>query len=192
MSRSIAADGLKQGSVDLQHDLDATLAFLRTNAVGDDHITVAPLAITPTCGGNGGFYDGKSCGPNPVTGFTLSQGITVESPKVTEVTGVSQLAGTKLPGAGILFTTDSLEYYYSKLSDLKLDMLTDATTNARNRADKIASSTGRNLGVLQSANMGVFQVTAVNSTDISDYGTYDTASIQKNVTGVLHAAFSLK
>jgi hypothetical protein len=40
--------------------------------------------------------------------------------------------------------------------------------------------------------MGVLQITAVNSTDISDSGTYDTSTIQKQVTGVVRATFSVQ
>jgi len=40
--------------------------------------------------------------------------------------------------------------------------------------------------------MGVFQVTSVNSTEISDYGYFDTSAIQKKVTAVVRASFSIK
>jgi hypothetical protein len=40
--------------------------------------------------------------------------------------------------------------------------------------------------------MGVLQVTAVNSMDVSDYGTYDTSALKKRVTAVVRAAFAVK
>ncbi|MDP3244895.1 MAG: hypothetical protein Q8M83_04545 [bacterium] len=40
--------------------------------------------------------------------------------------------------------------------------------------------------------MGMFQVTAVNSTDVADYGFYDSSVIEKKVTAVVRAAFTLK
>lgn len=50
-------------------------------------------------------------------------------------------------------------FYYTKLDDLKVKMLGDATQNAFQRAQSIAS-TGRGIGRLRTANMGVFQITA--------------------------------
>jgi hypothetical protein len=40
--------------------------------------------------------------------------------------------------------------------------------------------------------MGVFQITAVNSTEISDYGSYDTSSIDKKVTAIVRASYTIK
>jgi hypothetical protein len=85
-----------------------------------------------------------------------------------------------------------LEYYYNKLADLRLDLLTKATENAKERAQRIAQSTGAQINFLQSAATGVFQVTAKNSVDVSDYGVYDTTSIDKKITAVVKTSFSLK
>jgi hypothetical protein len=40
--------------------------------------------------------------------------------------------------------------------------------------------------------VGVFQVTAPNSTDVSDYGVYDTSTLRKDVTAVVNVTFALK
>jgi hypothetical protein len=71
-------------------------------------------------------------------------------------------------------------------------LLTQATKDAKDRAQKIAENTGKKIDSLQTASQGVFQVTAKNSVEVSDYGTYDTASLEKKVTGVVRASFSLK
>lgn len=71
-------------------------------------------------------------------------------------------------------------------------MLAEATKNARACAEKIAESTDSKIGFMQSASMGVFQVTPTNSVDVSDYGYFDTSSINKKVTSVVRASFSLQ
>ncbi|MFA5160529.1 MAG: SIMPL domain-containing protein, partial [Candidatus Omnitrophota bacterium] len=43
-----------------------------------------------------------------------------------------------------------------------------------------------------SAKMGVFQITPVNSTEISDWGMNDTTSLDKKVTAVVNASFSIE
>jgi hypothetical protein len=126
-----------------------------------------------------------------VIGYTLSQQVIVDSSDVDGITKLAKDSGT-LINQGIFFTSEPLEYYYSKLNDLKLDMLAEATKNAKDRAERIAESSGSKVGSMRSADMGVFQVMAVNSTEVSDYGAYDTTSIDKNVMAVVRASFSLR
>jgi len=64
--------------------------------------------------------------------------------------------------------------------------------NALERAKQIASSTGSNVGALKSASQGVFQITPVNSTAVSDYGNYDTSSINKTVKAVVTVRYFVK
>lgn len=121
----------------------------------------------------------------------MNQDIVVESTDVPKVTKIAQEASTLL-AQGAVINTLSLEYYYSKLADLKVEMMAEATKNARDRAAKIAESAGGSLGSLREASMGVMQITPVNSTDVSDYGTYDTSSLEKQITAVVRAAFSVR
>ncbi|MDD4879214.1 MAG: SIMPL domain-containing protein, partial [Candidatus Omnitrophica bacterium] len=43
----------------------------------------------------------------------------------------------------------------------------------------------------RSADMGVFQITPVNSTEVSDWGSNDTSSLEKKVFAVVHADFAI-
>lgn len=196
-SRSADAAGLKDANVAMKSDLNAVITLLHSRGVQDSQITIQPMAATPVCAGQQGtpYYDrngGPTCGTSPVSGYNLQQGIMVESPNVKEVTKLAQEAPTTLVQDGILFTSVNLEYYYTKLGDLKLEMLSAASQNAKDRAQKIAETTGSKIGKPQSAGMGVFQVTAPNSVDVSDYGTYDTSSMEKKVTSVVRMSFLLQ
>ena len=44
---------------------------------------------------------------------------------------------------------------------------------------------------MRSARMGVFQITPINSFEISDWGTNDTSSFEKKVTAVVNVTFSI-
>ena len=196
LSRSVDAYGLKQGSAAMKNDLQIIKKYFKDSGVEDGEVVVNPVTVSPVCESqNGIFYDkygGQTCGSSRTTGYNLQQVITVESTKVKEVGDLSQASSDYFIGQGLVFTTQSLEYYYSKLADLRLDLLSDATKDAKARAEKIAQSTGKEIDALQSASMGVFQVTAKNSVDVSDYGIYDTNSLEKKVTGVVRVSFSLK
>jgi hypothetical protein len=98
----------------------------------------------------------------------------------------------ELAGKGVLIAIQSLEYYYSKLPDLRVSLLSDAVADAKARAEKIGVGTGREIGAVQSASSGVVQVLAPNSIDISDYGNYDTSTIEKEVMVTVKASFRLR
>ena len=101
---------------------------------------------------------------------------------------------SELLDKGIELDNNYLNYYYTKLSDLKIEMLAEATDNARNRAKTIAKSAGARLGGLQTANMGVFQITAPNSAD-EDYswgGTFNTTSKQKRASINMRLTYFVK
>jgi len=53
------------------------------------------------------------------------------------------------------------------LDELKVEMLAKATENAKLRAENMVKATGNRIGFMRSAKMGVFQITPVNSTEIS-------------------------
>ena len=45
---------------------------------------------------------------------------------------------------------------------------------------------------LRSVDVGVFQVTSPNSTEVSDYGVYDTSTVDKDVTAVVNVSSALR
>ena len=122
-------------------------------------------------------------GYNTFVGYRLRQSIKVESSDVDKVETISREI-SELLDKGIQISGNYLNYYYTKLADLKIEMLAEATADARNRAETIAKSAGARLGGLQTANMGVFQITAPNSSD-EDYswgGTFNTTSKKKRAS----------
>ena len=64
--------------------------------------------------------------------------------------------------------------------------------DARLRGQEIAEGSGKKIGVIKSANLGVVQVLPVYSTEISNWGTYDTSTIEKEVMIPVTVIFTLK
>jgi hypothetical protein len=182
LSRSAALESLKDGYSQLKNDLNLLQAYLKKEGVDAKQITVGAISVEATYAN----YD-----MSRPAGYTLRQEVTVESSDVAKLTATVQNAGSLLT-QGAVVTTNSLEYYYSKLADVKVEMLAEATENARDRAAKIAQSAGSALGKLKEASMGVLQITPVNSTEVSDYGMYDTSSIEKQITAVVRASFGVR
>lgn len=196
-SRNVDAEALKDGSKQLIADLDVIKKLFKDRGVKNEEMTVQPMTVTPVCEAsqNQPYYSSSgvlNCGTAKIAGYTLQQQLLVESSDVKGVTKLAQEAPATLIDRGISFASVGTEYYYGKLNEAKLEMLQEATKNATERARNIAESTGAHLGSLQDASMGVFQVTAVHSTDISDYGTYDTSSIDKRLTSIVRTSYLLK
>lgn len=192
-SRSVGPSDLKLGYAEMKADLDKVMAFLRENGVKDEEITVQPVSMYAMYNNNGNMYPSKPGygGSDNIAGYNLSQNIAVESGAVEGITKVAR-DSSSLINEGVVFTSQSPEYYYSKIADLKVDMLAEATKNAAERAKQVVESANASLGSLRSANMGVMQITPVNSIDVSDYGYYDMSSIEKQITAIVHASFSVR
>jgi hypothetical protein len=78
------------------------------------------------------------------------------------------------------------------VAEEKIEMLADATKDARARAEQIAAQGGRTIANLHDAEMGVFQITALHGNSTSDEGENDTSSLDKTITAVVTATFLLK
>lgn len=125
-----------------------------------------------------------------VLGFVMSQTVEVRSHDVERVTEVSR-AATELINQGIMLQSNPPEYHYTKLADLKIQMLAEAAKDTRVRAEQIANATGARLGPLRSARMGVMQINPAESTETSSEGNNDTTSLEKDVIAVVTSSFQL-
>jgi hypothetical protein len=123
------------------------------------------------------------------TGYRLSQTVRVES---ADVDRLAQLDTTPLVEQDVLFTTEPPQFLYTKVAGEKVEMLADATKDARARAEQIAEQGGRSIASLHDAEMGVFQITALHDNDTSSGGENDTSSVDKTITAVVTATFLLK
>ncbi len=169
----------------LKEDLVAVRGYLAEKGIGDDEVRESPISTEI-------LYKKSSKGndTNEIEAYRLSMAVEVRTSKVDAAEALSR-ESTGLIQNGIEFISQSPEYFYTKLPELKLEMLSDAAANAKSRAERMAESTGSKVGAMRSAQMGVFQITPVNSTEVSDWGVNDTSSLEKRVTAVVRAEFSV-
>lgn len=124
------------------------------------------------------------------TGYSLKQEIQVKSSEVEKVSQIAREA-TELINQGIFIESSAPQFLYTKLGDLKIEMLAEAAKDAKARAEQIANSTGNSIGTVRSARMGVMQITAADSNEVSDYGLNDTSSLEKDITAVVNVSFAI-
>lgn len=125
------------------------------------------------------------------TGYLLSQQVQVESRDVNKVENISREV-SELINSGVEFYSNSPQYYYTKLAELKVEMIAEATRDAYTRAQKIAENAGGKVGDLKNATMGVFQIVAQNSSeDYSWGGSFNTAAKNKTATITMRLEYNV-
>lgn len=160
-------------------------AYLVSKGIADEQIVVSSVSTkTMQEKDENGEETGR------VNGYVLTQTVEVRSPEVEKVTKISREV-TELIDQGILLESQAPEYSYTKLGELKIAMLGEAANDAKVRAQRIAESTGSSVGSVRSARMGVMQITAADSNEVSDYGVNDTSSLEKDITAVVNVSFSV-
>lgn len=123
--------------------------------------------------------------------YNQSQAVTIKSDNVELIKEIS-VDIQSLINKGVDVSVNSPSYNYSKLPELKISLLEKASTDAKNRAASMLKATHNSVGKIQSVRMGVYQITPVDSTDVSDYGINDNTSIDKKVTAVANISFRIK
>ena len=170
----------------LQEDLVTVKKYLAGKGIEGAEVLTSQIATETIYKKND-----KGNNTNDIEGYKLTQSVEIRSKDVYKIAQISR-ESTELINSGVEFYSGSPDYSYTKLDELKVEMLAKATENAKLRADNMVKATGNKIGFMRSAKMGVFQITPVNSTEISDWGVNDTSSLEKKVTAVVNASFSIE
>jgi hypothetical protein len=125
-------------------------------------------------------------------GYKTTQSVTIRSADVTRIERISREV-TQLGEEGVPITSSPPSYYYTKLGELKIEMLAEAAKDARSRAENmIRSAGGASIDRLRAADMGIINVNPANSTETSAQGNNDTTSLDKDIITIVHVTYELK
>jgi len=171
---------LKEAYSELESDRKAIQNYLISKGVKQSEIIFSSVSINKEFTTvTDQHYNTRS---ETFSGYNLTQSVQVESKEVEKIENVSREV-TELINSGVELYSSAPEYYYTKLSELKLEMVAEATKDAKLRAEKIAENAGSKLGSLKKSDMGVFQIIAQNSSeDFSWGGSFNTSSKNKTAT----------
>ena len=128
---------------------------------------------------------------NVRVGYRLSQSIEVHSPEVERVPRLAS-DSSELLQQGVTFVSEGFEFIYTKAGDAKVEMMAEATKDARSRAEQIATQGGRTIKELRNAKMGVVQINPLYSSSTSWEGNNDTTSLDKTITATIGATFAMR
>ena len=180
---------LKTAYDELKKDQEQIKSYLIAKGVKEKEIVFTAVEIDKQYAYS---YDQSGNQSQTFTGYQLTQAVTLESIEVDKIENVSREV-TELINQGVEFYSRPPEYYYTKLAELKVEMIAAATEDARIRAEQIAENAGAEIGKLRFARMGIFQIIAQNSSeDYSWGGTFNTSSKMKTATITMKLQFGIE
>lgn len=179
LQKNSSADGLKQAYTTLSKDVTDFKAKLVEQGFAEKDINIQP----PT---SSGIYSSDGY----LTSYSITQEVYVISSDIPKLEKTA-LDPSYFADRGLLLQHSNFEYLYTKLPDLKKQLISEATSDALDRAKEIANAAHTRLGKLKSARAGVFQITEPYSTDVSDYGYYSTSTRSKSIAVTVSAEFNL-
>jgi len=175
----------------LSNHVKATTAYLREQGIPEDAIRVSAVSSVEKVATEHIQVGDQYIQKRVPKGWATYQTISVRSGDIPTVERVSREV-TELLERGISVSSRTPRYHYTKLGELKIDMLARASANARERADRIVESAGGEaLGKLLHADMGVINVNPANSTATSWEGNNDKTSYEKDIITITHLTFEL-
>lgn len=169
----------------LQPSVQRTMAFLRQQGIEASELDLGALRSEKE-----EVRDPRS-GELRSTSWTSTQPVQISSSDVSRIQAIAARIG-RLIGEGVPLSSRPPAYTYTQLAAKRVDMLAKATRDARSRARAIASEAGASVGAITKADTGIFQITAPNSTETSDSGTYDTSTVDKDITAVMAVTFRVE
>lgn len=168
---------LKDAYASLDADREQIKSYLTSKGLSANEVVFSAVNFNKDYSYS--YNENGSIREQQFTGFTLTQTVTVQSKNVDKTEEISRKS-SELINSGIEFYSNPPEYYYTKLAELKIQMIAEATKDANARAKSIAENAGAGLGDLKKSDMGVFQITGQNSSEDFSYGgSFNTQSKNK-------------
>lgn len=179
IARSVGLQNISQGYAMVNNDLHSTLKNFSRAGIADSAISVHPVAVNPNYGQQG------------IVGYNLLQTIVIISTQIDTVEALALHPGTFL-AEGVVLQTSQLEYYSTTLSELKHSLLADATRDAYERAEEIAKTANAEITSIVSARAGVFQIREPYSTEVNDYGIFNSSTRHKDISVTVSAEYQIE
>lgn len=168
----------------LEADSKVVINFLLGQGLKEDEISRGRMEVTDLLASN---YRSEGASHNR---FIVYANITVRSTRAELVQSVSNSIG-RVIRSGVVFSQDSggsLSPYFvfTKLNEIKPDMLAEATRNARAAAEQFAHDSGEPLGRMLRAEQGVFSILPADDT-----GEMESKQLTKKVRVVSTVVYAL-
>lgn len=186
-SFSVEAPTLIEAQAKLRADHAKVAAFFA--ARGIDNFSASPVEIQQLTRRQRNADDDTVT--NVRSGYRLTESLEAHS---EDVALLPRLAGesSELLQQDVAFMSGGFEFIYTKAGEAKVEMMAEATRDARARAEQIAAQGGRGIKELRNARMGVVQINPQYSSSTSWDGNNDTSAVDKTIIATVSATFAMK
>lgn len=175
----------------LRRHVEAVQAYLRAQGIKDEEMSASSVDVSPITETEHVGTGAARIERVVFKGYRTQQSITVRSGDVNRVERISREV-TQLLDKGVPITSSAPSYHYTKLGELKIEMLAEAAKDARIRADNMVKSAGGGaIGKLRTADMGVININPPNVTNTNWEGNNDTSSLEKDIITIVHVTYEL-
>jgi hypothetical protein len=179
LTERVGLNGLQEGYQGVASQLEKFQKIWASTGLSSTELKINPVNVNNEYGNAG------------QSGYSLTQRIIIVSKSIDEIEKLA-INPHLFVSQGVTFSASDIEFFSSALDDIKIDLLSEATKNARERAEKIVALTDTKIDKLISARAGVFQITEPLSTEVAGYGVFNTSSRKKNIKVTVSADYSAK
>ncbi len=151
---TIAGNDMLLSQKKILSQLDLVKKYLTENGFSDTEITIPSLIVVDR-------FAERYGDSNPMYRYLLTQKVDVKSNNVDLIEKASNNIST-LISKGIVFEgneySNPITYLFTKLNDIKPEMLEQATKNAKDSAMEFAKASGSTVGKIKKASQGIFNI----------------------------------
>ncbi|NMF59030.1 SIMPL domain-containing protein [Pseudanabaena yagii] len=171
---------------ELKRHSEKVQTYFKSKNIPNEAITLSAIDTQPIPETNSnGVQTGRTIA------YRLVQRFEIRSKDVDAITAIAR-SSTELINDGLPFISEPAEYLYTELGKLRVDMISEATKDAKARGEAIVNVSGSRLGTIRKAETDVFQITARYSTEVSNSGAYNTTTIDKDIRAVVAITFAVE
>lgn len=178
---TVTGQNLAEAQSKIEANSAAVTAFLVKAGIAEDEITQGALKVTDRLANQ---Y--QNAGGAEDTRYILSTMLKVRSANVQAVEKAARSIGEVVRDQGIVLGAPDqygcdLRLIYTKLNEIKPEMIAEATKDARNAAEQFAKDSGVNVGEIRTASQGYFSISSRDGSDLNSDSSCDaeTSAVKK-------------
>ncbi len=178
-------DELSRAQESINSSREKIVKFLLQRGVEEGSIETQNLTVTDML--SNPYFSGEV-----QSRYIISQTVMVRSDRPDLIRRASQEIG-RLVESGVVLSPEyegagGPTYLFTRLSEIKPEMIAEATANARRAAEKFAKDSGSDIGGIRKANQGVFVILPRDNVQ----GVYESKQYDKTVRVVSTIEYYLK
>ncbi len=178
------ANTIKEAQEKMNKDMDIVTKFLKTEGIMDTEVTDTYSKTRDK------FYYGCERDNTRTKRFDLKGKIKIRTNDINKVRAIkSKFSQLQEQGINI---NDEVKYVYTKIDQLRIEMLQEAAKDSETRAQKIAETFGAKIIGLRNFTSGKFSISAEDAAVTSDNEWYEEYSLNKRLRVVVTGTFNLQ